>query len=98
MYDQRPVDDLFTYFKDGTMLLVLLGRLFPEAQIPRYNETPTLRVQMLDNLSIALSIMEKLGIKVPFIKPTSTKKHFSHGKYYHFLCIIDGDLIMFWEN
>lgn len=71
MYDLRPVEDLFTYFKDGTMLLALIKRLFPELTIPKYNENPTLRVQMLDNLSIALNLLDKAGVKLPFLKTTS---------------------------
>jgi hypothetical protein len=65
------VDDLFTYFQDGVMLLQLIKRVFPSVQLPRFNEAPKLRVQMLDNCTVALELLEQLNVKVPFLKATS---------------------------
>jgi len=61
-----------TFFEDGTKLIELILKLFPrvtEADTElRYILIPKQRVQKFDNVNLALLILNKAGINVPFVK------------------------------
>lgn len=66
----KQVDDLVTDFEDGLMLITLLDSLVASRGLPMYKKrisyckNPKLRVQKMENVSHALQMMERAGIKM----------------------------------
>lgn len=58
------------------MLIKLIAKLFPGCSIPKYTEEPKMRVQQLDNVTVALRMLEQVGVNVAFLKVTSKFRHF----------------------
>lgn len=53
------------------MLIKLIHKLFPEIPLPKYVPDAKLRVQQLDNVTVALQMIEQAGVSVAFLKVTS---------------------------
>ena len=55
--------------------------------LPHYNKNPTFQAQFLDNVSVALKMLEQVGLKLPFLKAQSI----SCVCLFTFADIVDGD-------
>lgn len=71
--EAAQLTDIQEDLKDGTALIQLLGALFSKRgiRIPRYNKKPRLRAQKLDNVSIALQMLEKAKLNDGILKPAN---------------------------
>jgi len=56
-------------FETGLQLMYLINSLY-NIPMPKYNKDPKMRPHKLDNISLALSMVEKAQIKTNFLKPT----------------------------
>jgi hypothetical protein len=61
------VNNLKTDCSDGVALLLILGQLFNQITLPRFNMDPKTEVHKLDNLSVALKLLESQGIRLESI-------------------------------
>jgi hypothetical protein len=64
------VENLDTDFSSGVLLIELIASVY-NIKKPNYNKKPTLYAHYLDNVSIALKMLENAGIKMPFLKAQS---------------------------
>lgn len=55
-----PIEDVFTDFASGVKLIETLGILGGEP-VGRYNKTPKLRLQKIENMNIALDYIKRRG-------------------------------------
>jgi hypothetical protein len=53
-------------FRDGIILFKLAAALYPHAEQPNYNKAPKMRPQAIDNVSMALKLIEKYGPELRF--------------------------------
>lgn len=53
-------------FRDGIILFKLAAALYPHAEQPNYNKAPKMRPQAIDNVSMALKLIEKHGPELRF--------------------------------
>ncbi len=60
----RQVEDLTKDLCDGVVLLVCLGQLYPELTLPKYHSEPKSEVHRLDNLAVALKLLETQGVRL----------------------------------
>jgi len=66
--------DLQTEFESGIKLMQLVKALYG-IEIPKHNPNPKMRPHKLDNLSLALNMVEKAQIKTNFLKSTQLIDH-----------------------
>eukprot|EP01092_Planopodium_desertum_P011907 TRINITY_DN550_c0_g1_i4.p2 TRINITY_DN550_c0_g1~~TRINITY_DN550_c0_g1_i4.p2 ORF type:complete len:549 (-),score=199.24 TRINITY_DN550_c0_g1_i4:93-1691(-) len=57
-------------FTTGINLMNLVNALFPDIPIAKYNKAPKMRPHLIDNCSLALSMVEAAKIKTNFLKVT----------------------------
>jgi len=62
-----PINDAEVDFEDGIMLMKIINALYDIA-LPKYNKNPKLRPHKLDNLALALAMVEQARIKTNFLK------------------------------
>jgi hypothetical protein len=55
--------DILVDLSDGILLMNLMSEIM-KADLPKYNKKPVLRAQIVDNVSIAMSYVKSLGIKL----------------------------------
>ncbi|KAJ5078327.1 spectrin beta chain [Anaeramoeba ignava] len=60
------IEDLTSDFKSGLNLIKLLETI-GETTFPKYNKNPRLRIQMIENVKIALEFIESRGVKLTAI-------------------------------
>ncbi|GAA5901572.1 uncharacterized protein JCM6883_000260 [Sporobolomyces salmoneus] len=63
-----PVTDLGTDFSDGTRLIQLI-EVLTEISLGRYNQSPSLRVQKMENTVKALNRIKEMGVHLTNIGP-----------------------------
>ena len=63
------VDKVNEQFEDGINVFKLIHALYGNT-IPKHNANPKMRPHMLDNLTLALKMIEDAGIKTHFLKTT----------------------------
>ena len=61
------IEDLRTDFETGINLMNLINALY-SIPIPKHNKDPKLRPHKLDNITLALNMVEKAEIKTNFLK------------------------------
>ena len=64
------VENLNSDLSTGVLLIELIASVY-NVKKPNYNKKPTLYAHYLDNVSIALKMLETAGIKMPFLKAQS---------------------------
>jgi hypothetical protein len=62
------VNDLFTDFKDGRLLINLL-ELISSKKLGKYNESPKIQMHELENITMALNFLTQEGLKLVGIGP-----------------------------
>lgn len=62
------IDDIDDGFSDGLNLMILINVLY-DVPIPRFNKNAKMRAHLLDNVSLAVNMVEHAGVKLHFVKP-----------------------------
>eukprot|EP00727_Mastigamoeba_balamuthi_P000781 m51a1_g1070 putative alpha actinin (1100) ;mRNA; r:849859-853784 len=63
-------------FETGILLMQLVHALYRIPMPSRYNKTPRMRPHLIDNINLALDMLEKqAGVKTNFLKPTHLADH-----------------------
>eukprot|EP01104_Vermistella_antarctica_P021448 TRINITY_DN96_c0_g1_i1.p1 TRINITY_DN96_c0_g1~~TRINITY_DN96_c0_g1_i1.p1 ORF type:complete len:543 (-),score=221.77 TRINITY_DN96_c0_g1_i1:203-1768(-) len=69
-----PIDDAFVEFETGVKLMHLINSLY-DVKIPRHRARPKMRPMKLDNIAMALKMVDKAEIKTNFLKPGHLVDH-----------------------
>ncbi len=70
----QEIGDCQTEFQDGIKLMYLIKSLYG-IEMPKYNKNPKLRPHKLDNITLALQMVEKAQVKTNFLKTHRTYLH-----------------------
>jgi filamin len=73
-YKAQKINDLETDLEDGVLLIVLL-EILSDKSLGRYNKTPKMKPQKLENISSALKFIAAQGIKLVGIGPEDIHDH-----------------------
>jgi hypothetical protein len=62
-----PLEDVQKEFETGVKLMELINALYNK-DMPKFNKKPVIRAQKLDNISLALKMVDDAKIKTNFLK------------------------------
>lgn len=65
-----PFDNISTAWTDGIKLMELVNALYETPFPQKYNKAPKMRPHKLDNIELALRMLEEAGVKTNFLKHT----------------------------
>ena len=67
---ETEIEDVETGLADGLKLMTLINLLY-KVPIPRYNKNAKMQAAVLDNINMALRMVEQAGVKIMFVTPKS---------------------------
>jgi len=70
----EPIKEIQDELDDGIYVFKLIHALY-DTKMPKYNAKPKMRPHKLDNISLALKMIEDAGIKTHFLKPGHLADH-----------------------
>ena len=70
----EPIEDIQTQLDNGIYTIKLIHALYGTT-VPKYNKNPKMRPHLLDNICIALQMIDDQKIKTNFLKPVHLADH-----------------------
>lgn len=70
----EPMENVEVEFEDGIKLMQIINALY-DTPIPKHTKTPKMRMQKVDNLTLAFKMIEEAEIKTNFLKNTHLLDH-----------------------